>query len=163
MVVADTSPLNYLILLGADNVLPQLYGEIAVPGAVIGELRHSDAPSAVTQWIANPPAWLSIFDVRGTTDKALDDLGDGEREAIVLAEDQGPEILLLMDETRGRSEAARRGIATTGTLGVLDAAAEAGLLDLPATVSQLLLTTFFVTPSLLKRMLERDAARRRAG
>jgi predicted nucleic acid-binding protein len=68
-----------------------------------------------------------------------------------------------MDETRGRSEAARRGIATTGTLGVLDAAAEAGLLDLPATVSQLLLTTFFVTPSLLKRMLERDAARRRAG
>jgi predicted nucleic acid-binding protein len=92
----------------------------------------------------------------------LNELGAGEREAIILAQDQGTEVLLLMDEARGRSEAARRGIATTGTLSVLDAAAGAGLLDLPTTISQLRRTTFYATPSLFKRVLDRDAARRQA-
>lgn len=160
MVIADTSPLNYLILLGADSALHQLYSEIAVPNAVIGELHHAHAPPEVIQWIANPPAWLRIVGVRKTADQALDELGAGEREAIILAEDQGTEVLLVMDETRGRSEAARRGIVTTGTLGVLDAAAEAGLLDLPTTIRHLRRTSFYATPSLFKRLLDRDAARR---
>jgi predicted nucleic acid-binding protein len=38
LVVADTSPLNYLILIDAIDVLPQLYGVIVVPGQVIVEL-----------------------------------------------------------------------------------------------------------------------------
>jgi predicted nucleic acid-binding protein len=31
VVVADTSPLNYLILIGEIDVLPQLYGGIVAP------------------------------------------------------------------------------------------------------------------------------------
>lgn len=162
MVIADTSPLNYLILIGADGVLPQLYGEITVPRAVIGELHHADTPPAVIQWTANPPEWIKIVGIHETADQALNELGAGEREAIILAQDQGTEVLLLMDEIRGRSEAGRRGIVTTGTLGVLDAAAEAGLIDLPTSISRLRRTTFYATPSLFKRLLDRDAARQKA-
>ena len=146
VVIADTSPLNYLILIEADGVLPQLYGEVVLPRAVIGELRHADAPPAVVQWIAQPPAWLKIVEVRESVDETLNELGAGERDAIILAGEYGPEAVLLMDEIRGRSEAGRRSIATTGTLGVLDAAAEAGLLDLPAAILQLRATSFYATP-----------------
>jgi hypothetical protein len=35
IVVADTTPLNYLILIGGENVLPQLFGLVHVPPAVL--------------------------------------------------------------------------------------------------------------------------------
>jgi predicted nucleic acid-binding protein len=169
MVVADTSPLNYLILIGVDGALPQLFGQITAPKAVIAELQHPDAPPVVLQWIANPPEWIRIATVPDSSDVALSELGAGEREAIILSQiyleqvhfekNEGSEVLLLMDEIRGRSEAARRGIVTMGTLGVLDAAAEAGLIDLPTSISQLRDTNFHATPSLFKRLLDRHAAR----
>ena len=85
MVISDTSPLNYLILIGADEILPQLYGDVAVATAVIKELHHADTPPAVIQWISTPPAWVRIARVRETYDEALNGLGAGERESIILA------------------------------------------------------------------------------
>jgi len=39
VVVADTSPLNYLIQIKGDHVLPALYVRVLVPSAVVDELR----------------------------------------------------------------------------------------------------------------------------
>ena len=94
-------------------------------------------------------------------DHALDDLGMGEREAIILAEEHSPDVLLLIDETKGRAEAKRRGITSTGTLGVLDAAAEAQLIDLVQAISRLRLTNFHVKPVLLKTLIDRDNSRKK--
>jgi predicted nucleic acid-binding protein len=170
VVVADTSPLNYLILIDADRVLQNLYGEVLVPSAVIRELRHTGAPRQVMQWVADPPDWLRIEDAPAVSDAArrrqdqtLDELGAGEREAILLAQAQTEQVLLLMDEIKGRAEAALRSLGFTGTLGVLDAAAEAGLLDLPSALARLRETSFYVTPALLRRLLDRDAARLQKG
>jgi predicted nucleic acid-binding protein len=58
MVIADISPLNYLILIGADDVLRQLYGEIAVPVAVLAELKHAETPVDVFEWISKPRDWI---------------------------------------------------------------------------------------------------------
>jgi predicted nucleic acid-binding protein len=90
VVIGDTSPLNYLILIEADGVLPQLYGEVVVPRAVIGELRHADAPPAVVQWISQPPGWLKIVEVSASVDEALNELGAGERDAIIWPESTAP-------------------------------------------------------------------------
>ena len=46
VVIADTSPLNYLILIGHVDVLKELYGEVVIPRAVLVELRHPTAPAA---------------------------------------------------------------------------------------------------------------------
>ena len=43
VVVADTSPLNYLIL-GQIGMLRRLYGKIAVPSEVLAELVDSRTP-----------------------------------------------------------------------------------------------------------------------
>jgi len=64
--------------------------------------------------------------------------------------------LLLIDERRGELEAKRRGIATTGTLGVLLAAGAMGLLD-PRTVLGRLVaeTNFRVSAEIRQRFLKR--------
>lgn len=161
MVVADTTPLNYLILIGADDILPRLYGEILIPTAVGRELRSARAPHLVAQWISNPPLWLSIVSPAAESDNFLEGLGAGEREAILLAESGEPPMRLLIDEAAGRREAARRGLEIIGTLGILDAAAEREFLDLPRALDALRATTFYVAPSLLKVLLDRDSKRRK--
>ena len=51
------------------------------------------------------------------------DLGKGERDAILLAQELDADELII-DDMRGRREAQRRQIHLTGTLGVLRIAAE---------------------------------------
>jgi len=60
IVVADTGPLNYLILLGHIEVLHILYGEVVIPPAVQDELLDPSAPEPVRSWISSPPHWLEI-------------------------------------------------------------------------------------------------------
>ena len=47
VVVADTSPLNYLIQINCDHVLPALYERVFVPTAVVEELDHPKSVAAV--------------------------------------------------------------------------------------------------------------------
>ncbi len=42
MVVSDTSPINYLVLIGQINVLPTLYGRVLIPQSVYEELGALD-------------------------------------------------------------------------------------------------------------------------
>jgi predicted nucleic acid-binding protein len=69
--------------------------------------------------------------------------------------------LLLIYEAAGRAEASRRGIANTGTLGVLRAAALKDLLELPSALARLLEPNFRVSMELVSALLAEDAARRR--
>jgi predicted nucleic acid-binding protein len=46
VVVADTSPLNYLALIGSIDLLRLLYGRVLVPQQVVLELTDLAAPDA---------------------------------------------------------------------------------------------------------------------
>ncbi len=54
IIVSDTSPLNYLSLIGHLDVLPAIYGEVLIPPAVASELTHSTAPESVRLLINHP-------------------------------------------------------------------------------------------------------------
>jgi len=41
IVVADASPLNYLIQIQAEELLHKIFGRVLVPAAVMQELRHA--------------------------------------------------------------------------------------------------------------------------
>jgi predicted nucleic acid-binding protein len=57
VVVADTSPICYLVLIGEVEILPALFEKIVVPTAVRDELAHAGAPEAVRNWMRAPPRW----------------------------------------------------------------------------------------------------------
>jgi predicted nucleic acid-binding protein len=60
LVVADTGPPHYLVLIGVIDVLPKLFGRVALPEVVRDELRHARTPEPVRRWIADPPAWIEF-------------------------------------------------------------------------------------------------------
>lgn len=55
IVVANTSPLCYLFLMGHVDLLPILFDSVTIPQVVREELAASDAPAAVQTWIAHSP------------------------------------------------------------------------------------------------------------
>ena len=118
------------MLIGEADILQRLYRRVVIPEAVLRELLHPETPTIVPEWIARRPAWLEVERITTPPDPNLRWLGEGECEAIMLAEQYGQDVLLLMDEGRGRREAQRRGLRITGTLGVLNDAASRGWVDL---------------------------------
>ena len=144
IVVADTSPLNYLIQIECDDLLPRLYKRVVVPLGVIQELEHASAPVTVRAWLTRLPSWAEVASTKATPNDELAYLGLGEREAIQLAEERHAD-LLLMDERKGRLEANRRGLATTGTLGVLLSGGVLRLIDPEQAYRRLLTQTTFRT------------------
>jgi predicted nucleic acid-binding protein len=71
LVVADTTPINYLVLIGQIRLLASLYEQVVIPSAVAAELRHPKAPAVVQTWVADPPPWCAIRQAHGQPDSAL--------------------------------------------------------------------------------------------
>ena len=53
-IVADTTPLNYLVLIQAADILPNLYRRVLIAPAVKAELAHANTPAIVRAWISQP-------------------------------------------------------------------------------------------------------------
>jgi predicted nucleic acid-binding protein len=156
IVVSDTSPLNYLVLIGADQVLPSLFGRVLTPPEVLAEMQHAKAPPQVSAWAQNPPAWLEVRSPQKTPQ--FPGLGPGESAAIALAQ-QEHAAALLIDERDGTAVARQLGLVVTGTLAILSLASEKGLLSLPAAFAALHQTTFRGPAQLMDELLRIDAAR----
>ena len=152
IVIADTSPINYLILIGEIEVLPALFHRVLVPPSVSEELRRPRAPDVVRAWIAQPPVWLETRAPGSSPGPDLARLDAGERDAILLAEELGAEQIII-DEIRGRREAKRKQLAYIGTLGVLAAGADRELLDLRSAVDRLRQTSFHISQGVLDRLI----------
>jgi predicted nucleic acid-binding protein len=156
IVIADAGPLNYLVLIGAIDVLQPLYTRVITPEAVVEELAQVGAPDAVLAWIASPPIWLEIRP-DPPADPTLHFLDPGERAALALAQSLDADELLI-DELAGRAEAARRRLHVTGTLGVLADAHLAGLLDFDRALAQLRTTNFRLSPEVERLVRRRISA-----
>jgi predicted nucleic acid-binding protein len=163
LVVADTAPLNYLVLIGRVELLSALFEKVFVPEAVRDELRHTEAPDVVRRWVADPPGWIEIVaSGQETDDPALDRLDDGERAAIELAARIGAE-LILMDDRDGVAVARSKGFAVTGTLGILDLAASRDLIRLDEALERLKTTSFRCRPEIMDALLAKHSAERKGG
>ena len=152
IVVADTTPVNYLILIEEIDLLPKLYGRVVIPRAVSEELMRPRAPIRVQEWMKKPPDWLEVLSPTSAVDATLSKLDAGERDAIALAEELSADQLIV-DELLGRREAERRSLPVIGTVGVLREAAELGLLDLRSAFERLRQTSFHVSPAILASLL----------
>ena len=160
VVVSDTSPLHYLILCGAEEILPRLFQQVVIPPTVFQELQQPNTPSLVRQWAGALPAWVSV-QTPGTLNPTLD-VDAGELEAISLAQEIHA-AAILMDDRAGRAAAQSCGLAVVGTVGLLEQAAVRGLVDLPDAMNRLQQTNARLDPKLILAALDRDKGRKQSG
>jgi predicted nucleic acid-binding protein len=153
LVVADTSPINNLILIEEIDILAKMYDKVAIPPAVRDELLRRSAPEMVRSWMDQLPSWLDVRVPVNEPDALLAKLDPGERDAILLAGELRAGQLIV-DDREGRREAEKRGIAVMGTLGVLQEAATLRLLDLRLAVKRLQRTSFYLAPEVMARLLK---------
>jgi predicted nucleic acid-binding protein len=150
IVVSDTSPLNYLVWIGAVDLLPDLFGRITIPEAVHSELLDAGAPEPVRAWALRLPPWVAVRPAQAG-DATLD-LDPGETEAIALSKALRAG-LLLMDDRKAVDAARARGLTVIGTLGLLVRGTQAGLVDVKA-LDRLRATNFRASARLFQSMGE---------
>jgi predicted nucleic acid-binding protein len=157
VVVSDTSPLHYLILCGAESILPSLFRQVVIPPTVFRELQQPNTPPPVRQWAASLPTWVAVQTPKTVNLKL--DVDAGELEAICLAQEIHADAV-LMDDRAGRNAAIHCGLAVVGTIGLLEQAAARGLIELPTALARLRQTNARLDPELIHAALARDQARR---
>ena len=123
LVIADTWPIDYLILIGQIELLPRLFEKVVLQ-----------------RWIASPPFWLEVVEAP-IPDAPFAGLHRGETAAIAPAELLGADLLLI-DERAAFRVAHSRGLRVPATLGVLDLAADRGLVDFAPAIGALEATSF---------------------
>lgn len=153
IVVCDTSPVNYLVLIDEIDLLPQLFTTVVLPAGVLAELQHPRTPSRVASWARELPPWIRVISPEGAVGDV--GLGRGEAEAIAIATQIAADTVLI-DERKATVVARQRGLLVTGTLGVLALAAESKLVDLDASIRRLLDTNFRASPALIDDILRRS-------
>jgi predicted nucleic acid-binding protein len=153
IVISDTSPLNYLILIGEENLLAKLFGRVIIPTAVFDELQNAGASAEVRDFANNLPEWIEVKQTSLAAGSSLDILDAGEREAILLAQELSA-VLILVDDKQARQAAIDFGINITGTIGILDKAARENLLDLKTAIKKLRKTSFRIADEVVQKLIE---------
>lgn len=152
LVVADSTVFVVLIEIGHIEILPSLFKQVWVPREIIEETRHPDRPAAVRAFAEVIPSWLIVRSPKHL--EQIASLHAGELAAISLARELRADLLLI-DERAGRAAAQQMHIPITGTIGVLELAADAGLLDLSDAFARMKRTDFWISHRLLDERLRR--------
>ena len=121
IVVSDSTPLISLMKADQLYTLEKLYREILIPDAVFAELTANEKYAEETETISRCPFIRVVSVKERKAVKILQratGLDLGESEAIVYADDQRADILLI-DEKAGRRVARTMGLHIQGTIGVL--------------------------------------------
>ncbi|HEX4007496.1 MAG TPA: DUF3368 domain-containing protein [Acidobacteriaceae bacterium] len=158
IVVADSGPLRYLLVIGHIDILPSLFDRVLVPAAVRRELTHQRAPELVRNWMNDAPGWFEVDFSPHSSVPEIESLDDGERQAISLALRVASDYI-LMDDEEGRRAASHLHCTVIGTIGILERAANRGLLDFNRAFAKLTETNCRISSALRRAILERSEER----
>ena len=130
IVVSDTTPLLTLFKIGRIDVLNKLYNSVHIPYAVFEELTRNTEYPKEAEYFRNCPFLEVHSDLSAERVSLLQratGLDLGESEAIILADEKQPSLLLI-DESKGRVVAESMKLTITGSIGILFAAYQKKLL-----------------------------------
>lgn len=145
-IIADTSCLIALSKIESIELLRELYEEVYITEEIALEFGE------------NLPEWIRIGNVKNKKYQQLLDLylDLGEASAIALALEM-VDILLVLDDLKGRKEAEKLGFRITGTLGILFKAKKVGLIpDLKSYVGKLKGVGFRLSPQIEEEILRKS-------
>lgn len=154
LVAADASPLIGLAAAGAFELLRGLFGRVTVTEVVRDEIQAgTDRPGARELAAAIRDGWVEVVPAPGGLEK-LPELAPGEASTLLLAQEHGPECLVLMDEKLGRARAGALEVPVTGLAGVLLEARRSGLIDdLRPLFDRLAESDFRISPEVVRAVL----------
>lgn len=152
--VADAAPLIAFARIGQLGLLPKILGDVLVPETVARERLIPGLPGADLIAEAFATGLLARHaDVDGEP-LQIPQLDAGETSAIRLAQEIGASVLI--DERLGRAVARRLGLAVIGSLGVLIAAKQRGLIvSVAALIRQMRGNGYYIAESLVREALLR--------
>ena len=145
-VIADTCCLIALSKIQAIELLKKLYEEVFITKEIALEFGE------------NLPEWIRIENVKNKRYQQLLDLflDLGEASAIALALEMD-DVLLILDDLKGRKEAEKLGFRITGTLGILIKAKNVGLItELKSYVEKLKVVGFRISPKIEEEILRKS-------
>ena len=130
IVVSDRAPLLTLFKIGRIDVLNKLYNSVHIPFAVFEELTRITEYPEEAEYFRSCPFLEVHSDLSADRVSLLQratGLDLGESEAIILADEKQPSLLLI-DESKGRVVAENMKLTITGSIGILFAAYQKKLL-----------------------------------
>ncbi len=113
IIISDTSCITNLFQIDALQILPELFGKILIPEAVLNELLAFHKNTFTTQLSANKIEVAKVTDTAALQKAKYYDLDSGETEALALALEL-KNIALIIDEKAGKKAAEELGIKTVG-------------------------------------------------
>lgn len=152
-VIANNTPLVALWSLDRLWLLRELYGEILIPQSVAEEFCATE--QTLREHALKQSSWIRptpLADPR----QALVYIGldRGEADVLALAQERSAR-LVIMDERRGRRYAKRLGLPVTGTVGILLAAKERGLVTaITPLLETLVQEGLYLTPDIIAKARE---------
>ena len=121
IVISDATPLISLMKADCLDILQSIFDRVMIPEAVYNELTSNKTYREEAELIAK----ADFINVVQLVEKCIANtfqqktgLDRGESEAIVYADEQNADIL-LMDEAAGRKVAMNMGLTITGSIGIL--------------------------------------------
>ena len=146
IVIADTSCLISLTIISAVFLLNKLYKEIFITEEIATEFGEP------------LPEWIKFKKVENDNYRSLlsNYLDPGEASAIALAFEL-KEVLLILDDLKGRKEAEKFGFKVTGTLGVLFRAKQERLInESKPSIDKLIELGFRISQNVIDDILKRS-------
>lgn len=131
IVVSDATPIISFLKINRLDILGKLFGEVLLPEAVYEELTLNQFFLEEAEQVKSCEFFKRVSVSNNNTVGMLmriTGLDLGESEAIVYS-DENKSDLLIVDEVRARRVATSMKLRITGTIGVLIAANENGLLN----------------------------------
>ena len=150
--VANATPLIALSIIGELDLLASLFEEVLVPPSVLEEVVLQGQERAGSGGLAEA-SWIRVKrpTAAPTIEPVLLGLDPGEFEVILLAREEN--AWALIDERLARRAAKALGMRVKGTMGILLAGVEAGLLGKDralAATEQLVDAGIRIAPSIVK-------------
>jgi predicted nucleic acid-binding protein len=158
VVVADTSQINYLVLIARIDLPAGLYTRMLIPPAVLAELKHPVATENRTRVGLQCARVVGSFESHARSDPSI--ARPDESEAIGLATEVLAEVV-LMDEQAGRQETLRRDLKVAGRLSILGEADQAGFVVFDDAVAEMRKTSFRLSQAVLSEIRQKRSRERR--
>lgn len=158
IIVSDAAVLILLARIDTLDLLHSLFTTISIPQAVYQEVTSAGTDRPGAQAVAEAP-WIQIGSVKNRRAvnrlKSVHQLGQGESEAIVLAQELKADYLILDDLPARRAARARR-LPIIGTIGLLLLAKEQGLIPaVKPLLDALVAAKLRIHPTLYQEVLKR--------